>query len=138
MALLAQHSNPIAAAAAVLQARAELRRAVSICEEYHAAGPLRVLGRLEHKAPRFLGGGLNRSRAYYDRALRVSGGNCVSLLYAAELEIDAGQSARAAGLLRKILEMPIDPEWEFEHRRDREIARAILSRIEPAPRFSDG
>jgi hypothetical protein len=138
MALLAQHTNAFRAAASVLKARRELKRAASICESYHGAGPLRVLGRLEHKAPWFLGGGLDRSRAYYDRALKVAPDNCVSLLYSAELEIDAGRPDHASGLLHKILEAPIDPEWEFEHQRDRELARVILARLARAPRFSDG
>jgi tetratricopeptide (TPR) repeat protein len=129
IALIAEQANALRAAAAVLQARAELRRAGSICEEYHGAGPLRVLGRLEHKAPWFLGGSMKRSRAYYDRALELASGNCVTLMYASELAIDAGELARACDLLRRIVESPLDPAWEFEQQRDKSAAMAMLARL---------
>lgn len=129
IALLAEHANALRAAVAVLQARAELRRAASICPEYHGAGPLRVLGRLEHKAPWFLGGSMKRSRAYYDRALELASGNCVTLMYAAELAIDAGETGRASDMLRRIVESPLDPAWEFEQQRDKSAAMAMLARL---------
>src|SRR5215213_9295639 len=47
----------VKAARALLDARRDLMRAIGISESYHGAGPLRVRGRLEHKAPWFLGGG---------------------------------------------------------------------------------
>ena len=37
-------------------ARSELKLALKMNEAYHDAGPLRVLGRLAHKAPRLFGG----------------------------------------------------------------------------------
>jgi len=129
IALLAEHANTLRAAVAVLQARAELRRAASICPEYHGAGPLRVLGRLEHKSPWFLGGSMKRSRAYYDRALELAAGNCVTLMYAAELAIDVGESGRASDLLRRIVASPLDPAWEFEQQRDKLAAMAMLARL---------
>jgi tetratricopeptide (TPR) repeat protein len=129
IALLGEHANALRAVVAVLQARAELRRAASICPEYHGAGPLRVLGRLEHKAPWFLGGSMKRSRAYYDRALELASGNCVTLMYAAELAIDAGETGRASDMLRRIVELPLDPAWEFEQQRDKSAAMAMLARL---------
>ena len=129
LALLAQQAHPLRAPVAVLQARAELRRAASICQEYHGAGPLRVLGRLEHKAPWFLGGSTKRARTYYDRALGIAAGNCVTLMYAAELAIDEGESARAVELLQRIVESQVDPAWEFEHARDEEAAKAMLAQL---------
>ena len=129
IALVAEQAHVLRAAMAVLQARAELRRAASICEEYHGAGPLRVLGRLEHKAPWFLGGSKKRSRAYYDRALELASGNCVTLIYAAELAIDAGETGRASSMLRRIVASPLDPAWEFEQQREKSAAMAMLARL---------
>jgi hypothetical protein len=129
IALLAEHANALRAAVAVLRARAELRRAASICPEYHGAGPLRVLGRLEHKAPWFLGGSMKRSRGYYERALELASGNCVTLMYAAELAIDAGETGLASDMLRRIVESPLDPAWEFEQQRDKSAAMAMLARL---------
>jgi len=79
----------------------ELKKAMSIDESYHGAGPLRVLARLDHKAPRILGGNRKRSRAFFDRALAIDPLNSVTLTYAAELAMEAGENGRAWDLLRR-------------------------------------
>lgn len=124
-ALLAESSGGLKAALALLRARRELRRAAAISESYHGAGPLRVLGRLEHRAPRFLGGSRTRSLAYFERALATVS-NSVTLIYAAELLLAIGDRPRAFALLQKVLTLPVDPEWEFENLRDRKLAQAML------------
>ena len=113
-------------------ARSELKLAVVINERYHDAGPLRVLGRLEHKAPRILGGNLKRSRELFDRALAIAPRNSVTLTYAAELAIEMGNRDIAVSLLEQIIESPLDAEWEFENKRDREIARSLLDQLSRA------
>ena len=50
-------------------------------------------------------------------------------LYAAELAIDEGEGDRAESLLKQIIESPVDPEWEFENRRDQRLARALLEKL---------
>jgi hypothetical protein len=35
-------------------------------------------------------------------------------------------------LLNQIIASPADPEWQFENSRDREIARSLLTRLQPA------
>jgi hypothetical protein len=131
LALYAENARAPRGVRAILRARSELKRAVEISESYHAAGPLRVLARLEHKVPKVLGGNRKRSRAYFDRALAIAG-NSVTLRYAAELALDEGEHQRAAGLLEQIIASPADPEWQFENSRDREIARSLLTRLQPA------
>ena len=128
LALYAESARAPRGIRAVLRARSELKRAIEIAENYHEAGPLRVLARLEHRAPRLLGGNRKRSRVYFDRALAIAR-NKVTLLYAAELALDEGEQERAAGLLEEIIAGPPEPEWEFENSRDREIARSLLERI---------
>ncbi len=129
LALFAEAGGGIRGARAVRWARAELKRAVAISESYHEAGPLRVLGRLEHKAPRILGGNLKRSRELLDRALAIAPSSTVTMMYAAELAIESGDRDRACSLLQQVIESPIDPEWEFENRRDRELARSLLEQL---------
>ena len=128
LALYAECSRAPRGIRAILRARSELKRAVQIAEDYHGAGPLRVLARLEHKAPRLLGGNRAQSRAHFDRAIAIAR-NSVTLVYAAELALDEGEQDRAAGLLEQIIASPKEPEWEFENSRDREIARSLLERI---------
>ncbi|HEX8090753.1 MAG TPA: TRAP transporter TatT component family protein, partial [Blastocatellia bacterium] len=132
LALFAESNGGIRGARAVLWARGELKMAARISETYHDAGPLRVLGRLEHKAPRLLGGSLRRGQQYLDRALEIAPQNSVTLMYAAELLIDRGDRARAATLLDKIVSGPVDPEWEYENMRDQELARLKLMEIDRA------
>ena len=129
LALFAESGSRWRALRALRGARTELRRAVSISEKYHDAGPLRVLGRLEHKAPKLLGGSLKRSRILFDRALEIAPSNSVTLVYAADLALDAGQRERATSLLQQILDSSVDPDWEFENNRDRELARSMLHRL---------
>ncbi|HEY6328581.1 MAG TPA: TRAP transporter TatT component family protein [Blastocatellia bacterium] len=129
-ALCAEQDRGPRAAILVIKARTHLRRAVLISESYHGAGPLRVLARLDHKAPRLLGGNRKRSRAYYERALAIAPKNSVTRLYAAELAIDDHDLPKAACLLREIVRLPIDPEWEGENERDKLLARSLLATIE--------
>jgi hypothetical protein len=128
-ALCAEHRGGFVAALLVLKARRHLRRAVAISESYHGAGPLRVLARLAHKAPWFLGGSRKRSEHYSERALAIAPTNSVTLLYAAELAVDGRDFSKAARLLHQILDSPIDPEWESENVRDKQLARSLLAGI---------
>ena len=129
LALFAETNGGIRGARALRWARLELKRAIKIDERYHGAGPLRVLGRLDHKAPRILGGNRKRSRELLDRALAIAPSNSVTLTYAAELAIDNGERVRAFDLLRQVIESPIDAEWEFENNRDCALARSVLERL---------
>ncbi|HKY06552.1 MAG TPA: TRAP transporter TatT component family protein, partial [Blastocatellia bacterium] len=129
LALFAEAAGGLRAARAVLRARKELKRAASLDEAYHGGGPLRVLGRLEHKAPWFIGGSRSRSRVYFERALALAPTNSVTALYAAELAQDSGRRDDAVRLLERIIDAPIDPDWEFENLRDRKRAAALLERL---------
>jgi tetratricopeptide (TPR) repeat protein len=129
LALFAENTSGIRGLRALRWARAELQAAAKINDSYHDAGPLRVLGRLLHKAPRLLGGNRRTSRTCFDRALEIAPHNTVTLLYAAELALDAGDRERAAALFNHILEQPLDSDWEYENRRDQKLARAQLARI---------
>ena len=130
LALFAEANRGIRGLRALRWAQLELRRAIEIDERYHGAGPLRVLGRLLYKAPKILGGSRKRSRELLERALAIAPSNSVTLLYAAELAISSGERDRALNLLRMVIDLPVDVEWEFENRRDRELARSLLDQIE--------
>jgi tetratricopeptide (TPR) repeat protein len=130
LALFAEASAGIRGVWALLRARRELRRAIQSCERYHAAGPWRVLARLEHKAPFLFGGSRARSRRHFARAIELAPHNSVTLLYAAELAIDEGDDDRAIELLQSIAKAPVDADWEFEYRRDCEIARMLIEQLQ--------
>lgn len=129
LSLFAAINRGIRGARAIRWARSELKLAAAISESYHDAGPLRVLGRLEHKSPRILGGNLKHSRELLDRALAIAPLNSVTLTYAAELAMDMGNRDTAVSLLQQVIESPIDAEWEFENKRDRDLARSLLDQL---------
>lgn len=129
LALFAEVNPGMRGLRALRSARSELKRAIEIDERYHDAGPMRVLGRLLHKSPKFLGGSRKHSRELLERALAVAPCNSVSLLYAAELAVSNGESERALKLLESLLECPSDSDWEFEQNRDRRRAVALLAEL---------
>ena len=127
LALLAQLSNTFRALPLALRARRALLRAARIDPAYHAAGPLRVVARLEAKLPRWLGGGHARAHAHFEQALRLAPHNTVTRLYFAEMLFAAGDHAGAHDQLRRLLAAPPDPAWNFETTRDRRRARQMLA-----------
>jgi tetratricopeptide (TPR) repeat protein len=131
LALLARLENPFHALHHALRARRELERAVRIDPAHHAAGPLRVLGRLQHKLPRFIGGGTTRARASFERAIEIAPANTVTRLYFAEMLLETGDADQARIQLEAILNMADDPAWAFEIKRDRRVARDMLKKIAP-------
>jgi hypothetical protein len=130
LALHAEARKGLRGALDLLKARWALGRACEISEDYHGAGPLRVLGRLDHKSPRILGGNLERSLIHYERALAIAPTNTVTLVYAAQLQIDRRDLKRAAFLLETVMGLPIDPDWEFENIRDKNLAKSMLERLQ--------
>jgi tetratricopeptide (TPR) repeat protein len=129
LALQAQTTNKLLGLCLALRAGRSLRRAVSINPAYHAAGPLRVLARLQHKLPRLFGGGRQRAQANFERAAELAPLNTVTRLYFAELLSEAGDYARARSELETILNAPPDTAWAFETARDRSRASEMLQRL---------
>jgi tetratricopeptide (TPR) repeat protein len=126
LALLAQHEGPINAIVHALQAKRELQRAVELDSTYHAAGPLRVLARLQHKLPRVLGGGRQVAVENYQKAIALVPDNTVTRIYFAELLFEMGDEAAGHRELVAVLKAPTDPEWTFERERDQEFARTMM------------
>ncbi len=130
LALVARKENPLHALAHVLRAKKALERAAQIDAAYHAAGPLRVLARLQHKLPRILGGGHKRARSNFEQAIRLAPANTVTRIYFAELLIETGDEPEARAQLKAILDAPPAPAWMFEAERDRKLAREKLTERE--------
>ena len=129
LALLAQLEPPIKAAMHALQAKRALQRAIEIDATYHAAGPLRVLARLQHKLPRLLGGGLARASANFARAIIIAPANTVTRIYFAELLLETGAVDRARAELDAVLTSPSHPNWAFEIERDQRLAQELMKKF---------
>lgn len=128
LSLLARMEKPFRAIGLALQARRALRHAISLDPAYHAAGPLRVLARLESKLPRLLGGGTERALLHFEEAIRLAPKNTVTRLYFAELLSERGEIERARMELETLLAIPFDPDWAFEIKRDRAKALGMTRR----------
>lgn len=129
LALRAQVESAWYALPLALRARRALRRAVELDAAYHGAGPLRVLARLEQKLPRWAGGGRERARRNFERAVRLSPQNTVTRLYFAEMLLEEKRLAEAHAQLEALLEAQPEPAWAFEAARDRARAREILESL---------
>jgi hypothetical protein len=129
LALLAQLEPRMRAAIHALQAKRALQRAIEIDAAYHAAGPLRVLARLQHKLPRLLGGGTMRASHNFELAISIAPTNTVTRIYFAELLLETGAVDRARLELEVILNAPPDPDWAFETERDRHLAREMMKKL---------
>ncbi len=112
-------SPPLIALHHALQAKRALQQAVNLDASYHAAGPLRVLARLQHKLPPIFGGGKERARDNFERAIQIDPTNTVTRLYFAEMLLDVGDTPHAITQLETLLTLPDDPTWKFEIERDR-------------------
>jgi tetratricopeptide (TPR) repeat protein len=121
----AQQRGKLAALAALRDTSQHIERSMTIDEEYHFAGPVRVWGRITHQKPLLLGGSLDRALEIYRRALQIAPDNSTTNLYYAEA-LWADQQRRAAReVLHKIITDPDDPEWRWEQARDRRLAQAL-------------
>jgi len=126
LALTAQIESPMKGIVHALQAKRALQKAIKLDAAFHAAGPLRVLARLQHKLPRVLGGGWRRASANYEKAISIAPGNTVTRIYFAELLIEMGEREAAKTQLEAVLSVSMDPKWEFEIERDQKVARKMI------------
>lgn len=110
-------------------ARRRLECAAELDETFHYAGPLRVLGRLAHRTPSWLGGDLNEALVLYERALKHAPGHPTTLLYLAEALLDASRREEARKPLEEIVAAPQFPDWQWEQERDRRQARSLLATL---------
>ena len=122
----ARLGGSLAMMAVLARAQKELQRAARIDEEFHYAGPLRVLGRLTHLKPLALGGTLDGAIAFYDRARQIAPRNSTTNLYLADALIADRQPKRAREAISAVLENSDSQNWEWETRRDQKTARLWL------------
>jgi tetratricopeptide (TPR) repeat protein len=129
-ALLAETGRTPSAIVQAWRARRALLKAAALDPAYHDAGPLRVLGRLEHKLPTILGGSMERSRLYFQEAAKLAPQNTVSRIYFAEMLINAGDLLSALQQLESAMNCSVETEWVYEAERDRRLAVELKLEIQ--------
>lgn len=127
LALAARLVSPRKTVGHILEGKAALRRAIEIDASYHAAGPLRVLARLQHQLPRLLGGSVSEARANFERAIKIAPQNTVTRIYFAQMLLALREKTSARFELEHVLSTPHDPAWAFEIDRDQRLAKKMLA-----------
>ena len=123
----ARLTSKIAVIGVLPRATRTLKNVVRCDEGFHFAGALRVLGRITHLKPKFLGGGARKSLSYFQDALHFAPQNSTTRLYYAEALRDADENDEARRELETLLSQPRDDEWKWEQARDQEIAARLLN-----------
>jgi tetratricopeptide (TPR) repeat protein len=127
-ALAAPLSFPLTGLVNANSAKSAIKESVKLDKKYHAAGPLRVLARLESKLP-FLLGSKQRARRHYLEAIEIAPTNTVTRIYFAELLLGLKEKKEARKQLETILEIEPDGVWDFEIKRDKKLAKELLKAV---------
>ena len=122
----ARLKNQLATLCVLPNATKALTNVLRCDEEFHFAGALRVLGRMTHLKPNFLGGGARKSLSWFQDALHFAPQNSTTRLYYAEALRDANEIESARYQLEMLISQPLDDEWRWEQARDKIIAARLL------------
>lgn len=123
----ARLTSKIAVISVLPRATRTLTKVLRCDEEFHFAGALRVLGRITHLKPKFLGGGAEKSLAIFAQALEIAPQNSTTRLYFAQALNTANRADDARRELETILSQPLDIDWKWEQARDKTVAARLLN-----------
>lgn len=90
----------------------------------------RALGRWYFKVPRMFGGSNQRSEAHLRKSLTYDPHSTASHFFLAETLLDMNRRAEALEEFRKVIEAPIDPDWEPEDLDFKARSRAALMKLQ--------
>jgi tetratricopeptide (TPR) repeat protein len=83
----------------------------------------RALGRWYHKVPGLFGGSKQKAEQHLRRSLTYNPNSSASHFFLAETLFELGRDREAREELQRVIEAPLDPEWEPEDRDFKEQAR---------------
>jgi tetratricopeptide (TPR) repeat protein len=86
----------------------------------------RALGRWYHKVPGLFGGSEEKSEQHLRKSLTYNPNSTASHFFLAETLFERGREREAREALQKVIDSPLDPEWEPEDRDFKEQARRRL------------
>lgn len=123
-------SETITGLATVEDVRREMNTVLSLNEGYQDGSAYMVLGLLELKAPKIVGGDPQRAVTEMEKGLRFGGKNAFLRLHLAEAYQAVGRSADARQQLNAILSMTPDPNYLPELKEAQLQARQLLDKIQ--------
>ena len=86
----------------------------------------RALGRWYHKVPGLFGGSEQKAEQHLRKSLTYNPNSTASHFFLAETLFELGRDREAREELQKVIDGPLDPEWEPEDRDFKEQARRRL------------
>ncbi len=122
-------SDTITGLATVEDVRREMNTVLSINEGYQDGSAYMVLGLLDLKAPKILGGDPQKAVTEMEKGLRFGGKNAFLRLHLAEAYQTVGRSVEARQQLNTILSMTPDPNYLPELKEAQLQARQLLDKI---------
>jgi hypothetical protein len=87
----------------------------------------RALGRWYHKVPGLFGGDERKAEEHLRKSLTYNPNSTASHFFLAETLFELNRDREAAGELKTVLAVPLDPDWEPEDRDFKEQARRLLA-----------
>ena len=108
----------------------ELERTIAINPTWEQGSAEAALGRWYAKVPGMFGGDDTRAEQHLRRAIAINPESRNAMFDLAELQIDKGRKDEARSLLKKVISLPIDPDWAPEDRELSAQAAATLKKID--------
>lgn len=107
----------------------ELEKVLAIDPGWQQGSADRALGEWYAKVPGLFGGSKKKAEEHLRKSLTYNAESSSSLYFLAEVLADDGQKPEARDLLAKVLQAPIDPEWQAEDREFKVKAEALLKKL---------
>jgi tetratricopeptide (TPR) repeat protein len=122
-------SSLVAGLANTKDVRDEMAAVLKLNEGFQDGSAYMVLGLLELKTPKLLGGDSQKAVAEMEKGLRFGPGNAFLRLHLAEAYVDVGRSEDARQQLNAIINMTPDPNYLPEYKEAAAGARELLEKI---------
>ena len=122
-------SAGISGLASMEDVRKEMEAVIKINEGYQDGSAYMVLGLLDLKAPKIVGGDPQKAVAEMEKGLKFGAGNAFLHFHLAEAYQAVGRSADARQQLNTILSMPADPNYLPELKEAQTQARQLLEQL---------
>jgi len=107
--------------------RSALEKVLAIDPAFQEGSADRALGRWYFKVPVLFGGSKAESEAHLRKSLSYDPASTATLYFLAETLFARDKDAEAVAALRKVLDVPFDPEWGPEDREFKAKARGLLA-----------
>jgi tetratricopeptide (TPR) repeat protein len=109
--------------------RDELMIVLKLDPAFQQGSADRALGRWYFKVPGLFGGSKKKSEEHLRRSLTYNPNSTASRYFLAETLLDMDRKAEAIAELQRVLELPLDPEWEPEDREFKAKAQRLLTTL---------